>query len=610
MKSRLSNPFARLKQRPLSAAASTARTDPLEAGAMEWLDRIAPGGAFFKVDHFLFSGSEFGRIWYVVDYPATLSPLYWRDLMDYPANVRLAMHITPLDPRLIHQPLRHEYTQLQAGMLARRQRGQIPDFAEAATADEVAEMLEAIEVRREPFYNLTLLYMLMAGSRDELERHSQIVEDLFRDAGLKAFRASALQEPGLHSVLPYGKPFVHKPRNMNAQALAGMFPFDGRSYTDVRGIWYGISRANNTVVVVDDFAQENYNMLVLGIQGAGKSMLLKWKLEQALVQGVRCFVVDLEGEFQPLCEDLGGTYMDMALTSPAKMNVLDVDCTSRDTMQDSYSDFMGWLSVACAGLAQAEFNAAERGYVEALKRAGIGRDDPAASRAQTPPTLSEWYAIVKQIEGKDADARSLLAKVYTYAVGMQREAFDCQTNVQLDNPLVVFGLKTVSDERLRVARIRQIQSFLWSNILRDLRPTMIIVDEAWHLMREPWTAQDLEAIARRGRKKYVGLTLATQYAEDFLSNPSARAIVSTAAMTVLMRQKPSSAGHLQALFALSPAELRDLLVMSPGQAILATGQFKVPIQVVIPEDRYPLYTTKPQEVLAMRQVAQETGVER
>ena len=212
---------------------------------------------------------------------------------------------------------------------------------------------------------------------------------------------------------------------------------------------------------------------------------------------------------------------------------------------------------------------------------------------------------MKQIEGKDADARSLLAKVYTYAIGMQREAFDCQTNVQLDNPLVVFGLKTVSDERLRVARIRQIQSFLWSNILRDLRPTMIIVDEAWHLMREPWTAQDLEGIARRGRKKYVGLTLATQYAEDFLSNPSARAIVSTAAMTVLMRQKPSSAAHLQALFALSPAELRDLLVMTPGQAILATGQFKVPIQVVIPEDRYPLYTTKPQEVLAMQQAAQK-----
>ncbi|MEP7200762.1 MAG: hypothetical protein ABI874_13150, partial [Chloroflexota bacterium] len=565
------------------------------------------GGAFFKVDYFFFSGAEYGRIWYIVDYPNTLSPLYWRDLMDYPANVRLVMHVTPLDARLIHQPLRHEYTQLQAGMLARQQRGQIPDFAEAATANEVGDMLEAIEVRREPFYNLTLLYMVMATSRDELERHSQAIEDLYKDAGLKAFRASALQEPCLHSVLPYGKAFVNKPRNMNAQALAGMFPFDGRSYADTKGIFYGINRANNTVVVVDDFAQENYNMLVLGIQGAGKSMLLKWKTEQALVQGVRCFVIDLEGEFKPMCDDLGGTYMDMALTSNAQMNVMDVDCASRETMQDSYTDFMGWLSVACGGLTQAEFNVAERGYVEVLKRHGIDKDDPASSHDQTPPTLSEWYATVKQTEGKDTDARSLLAKAYTYAVGMQREAFDCQTNVQLDNPLVVFGLKTVTDERLRVARIRQIQSFLWSNILRDLKPTMIVVDEAWHLMREPWTAQDLEAMARRGRKKYVGLTLATQYAEDFLSNPHARAIVSTAAMTVLMRQKPSSVAHLQALFALSGAEVRDLMVMTPGQAILTTGQFKVPIQVIIPESRYPLYTTKPQEVLELQRAAREKG---
>jgi hypothetical protein len=334
-------------------------------------------------------------------------------------------------------------------------------------------------------------------------------------------------------------------------------------------------------------------------------MLLKWKLEQARLQGVRCFVVDLEGEFRPLCDDLAGTYMDMALTSSAKMNVMDVDCTSRDTMQDSYTDFMGWLSVACGGLTQAESNVAERGYVEILKRAGMDRDDPAGSRDKTPGTLSEWYLVVEKAEGKNVDGRSLLAKVYTYAVGMQREAFDCLTNVQLDNPLVVFGLKTITDERLRVARIRQIQSFLWSNILRDLKPTMIVVDEAWHLMREPWTAQDLEAIARRGRKKYVGLTLATQYAEDFLSNPSARAIVSTAAMTVLMRQKPSSAAHLQSLFALSTADLRDLLVMSAGQAILMTGQFKVPLQVVIPEDRYPLYTTKPQELVAMQQLGQK-----
>ncbi len=575
--------------------------EPLQAGAMHWLDRIAPGAAFFKLDHFFFSGAEWGRIWYVVDYPPTLSFAYWRELLDYPANVRLVMHVMPLDARLIHQPLRNEYTQLQAGMLSRQQRGQIPDYAETATAAEVGDMLEAIEVRREPFYNFTLLYMLMASSREELDRHSQAIEDLFKDAGLKAFRASALQEPALHSVLPYGKPFLNKPRNMNAQALAGMFPFDGRSYTDAKGICYGVNRANNTVVVVDDFAQENYNQLLLGIQGAGKSMLLKWKTEQALIQGVRCFVIDLEGEFQPLCDDLGGTYMDMALTSPAQMNVMDVDCTNRETLHDSYSDFIGWLSVACGGLTQAEFNVAERGYVEALKRRGIVQSSPAKSRNKTPPKLSDWYAIVQETEGNDPDARSLLAKAYTYAIGMQREAFDCLTNVQLDNPLVVFGLKTVTDARLRVARIRQIQSFLWSNILRDLKPTMIVVDEAWHLMREPWTAQDLEAIARRGRKKFVGLTMATQYAEDFLSNAHARAIVSTAAMTVLMRQKPSSVAHLQNLFALSGAEVRDLLVMTAGQAILMTGQFKVPLQVIIPESRYPLYTTKPQEVLELQQ---------
>ena len=597
-------PFLNFKKTQAQPTTLTAAANPMQAGSMTWIDRIAPGALTLFKEHFCFSEGEWGRIWYVADYPAAVATSYWRDLMDYPAHVRFVLHVMPLDVRLIHQPLRNEYTQLQASILARQQRGQIPDFAEVATAQEVREVLEAIEVHREPIYHLNMLYLLMCGSHKELEQHSRVIEDLFKDAGLRAFRATHLQEQAIHSVLPYGKPLVNKPRNTNVQALATLFPFDGKSYTDDRGIFYGINRANNTVVVVDDFAQENYNMLVLGIQGAGKSMLLKWKLEQALVQGTRCFVIDLEGEFKPLVADLGGTFMDMALTSPSKMNVLDVDCTDRESMQDSFLDFQGWLSVAAQGLTREEANVAERVYVEAQKRHGIETADPQGSRGKQPPTLSEWYKLVEEMEGTRPDARSLLSKIYTYAVGMQREAFDCQTNVKLDAPLVAFGLKTVSDENLRVARVRQIQSFLWSNILRDLKPTMIIVDEAWHLMSEPWTAKDLEAIARRGRKKYVGLTLATQYAEDFLSNAHARAIVSTAAMTVLMRQRPSSIGPLQTLFALSSAELRDLLVMTAGQSILMTGRFKVPIQTVVPDTRYPLYTTKPQEVLAMQQQAQ------
>src|SRR5438132_103767 len=147
-----------------SPPAPPAAANPMQAGSMTWIDRIAPGALTLFKEHFCFSEGEWGRIWYVADYPAAVATSYWRDLMDYPAHVRFVLHVMPLDMRLIHQPLRNEYTQLQASILARQQRGQIPDFAEVATAQEVREVLEAIEVHREPIYHLTMLYLLMCSS--------------------------------------------------------------------------------------------------------------------------------------------------------------------------------------------------------------------------------------------------------------------------------------------------------------------------------------------------------------------------------------------------------------------------------------------------------------
>jgi len=572
-------------------------------GSISMIDRLAPGGLFLGLDKFQYSEGQWGRIWFIADFPPTMAETYLSDLINFPGNVRFTLHVRPLDTRLIHQPLRQEYTQLTAEELARQRQGRIPDFAREAQRQQVEDVLYRLEVERMPYYHVTSVYCLMAGSLEELEKKSKAVEDLFLDAGLIAYRAVAIQERGMHTLLPYGVDLVGKPRNLDAEVLAQMVlaSFHSPQYIAPKGIFYGVSRANGTVVVLDDFQQANYNLLVVGLQGMGKSMLLKYKIEQAVLQGIRCFVVDIEGEFRAVCDDLGCVYLDMAVTGENKMNVLDIDPTSEETFLEGFDDFVGWLTVASGALSPRERTVVDMSYQKTLARAGIRREDPSSWKRQ-PPTLGDWYEVLtadEEIKSR-AEARDLADKIYSYAKGMHAEAFNCRTNVDLKaSPLVVFGLKDVRDN-LKPARIRQIQNFLWANILRDLKPTMIFIDEAWHLMAKPETAEDLAALARRGRKKWAGLNIATQWAEDFLANPSAKMILDTAAMIVLLGQRASSLPALQEFFHLSNAEAQDLVVMYPGQALLITRSFRVPIYIPIPQERYPLYTTKPEEVARLQ----------
>jgi type IV secretory pathway VirB4 component len=389
-------------------------------------------------------------------------------------------------------------------------------------------------------------------------------------------------------------------RNMTATALAHMFPFSSRQYLMPGGLFYGLSRLDRSLVVLDDFELMNANTIVVGKQGSGKSVFLKQKIEQAILQGMRCYVVDIEGEYRALCEDLGGVYLNLAASRETIINVLDVDPHDVEEQDglliNSYASFAGWLRVAVGNLSAREQNLASDAYLETMERAGIKRDEPRTWR-RPAPLVSDFYATLETMP--DAHAQDLAARLRAYAVGIYAPIFNAPTNIEVNNPLVVFGLEGIPDTLLTI-RLWQVISFVWTHVLQKNHPTYFIIDEAWHLLQQGDVAADLAAMARRFRKKYGGLILATQHATDLANNPHAVAIRDTAATVVLFAQGDPAIPLLRQLFQLNAAQSADLVRLAPGQALLFTHQHCIPLQVLIPPDRWELFTTKAKELAALR----------
>lgn len=568
----------------------------LGAGARTLVDFLAPGAMREAEDHIVFPGQGCVRVWFIQDVPPEMPREALDAIYDFPGEIVVSLLTRPMDKAAVRSFLRQQRVAMQAEAAARLQQQRLLDYSATAELEQIEQALRDLELTHQVPQELCWSVALWAEDKEQLDEQSRRLEDLMMDADLTFFRASLRQEEGLYTVQPFGLNFLGHARNINTLALAGMFPFARRTWADPQGIPYGVDRTTGAWVIVDDFSLDNYNMIIIGEQGSGKSMFLKYKATWAVLLGMRCFIIDLEGEFEPMCRRLGGVYLDMALTSPHKMNVFDLNPLDPAAWMNGLQDTLAWIEIAVGGLTMAERNVIlAPAYKRVMEEAGIMQDDPRTWKG-APPRLSDLYAVLRADERRAA--QDLADRLESVAVGIYREAFDCHTNVETDSPLVVFGLRDVHRD-MQPLRMRQIQTFIWSKLLTRAHPTLVIIDEAWRWLSQPGAAADLAEMARRFRKRYAGLQLSTQHGDDLSRAEDAVVIRDTAAMTMLFRQGASAIPSISELFSINEVEARELISLDRGESILIIGQVHLPLYTPIPPALYRVWTTDPRELAAI-----------
>jgi type IV secretory pathway VirB4 component len=320
-----------------------------------------------------------------------------------------------------------------------------------------------------------------------------------------------------------------------------------------------------------------------------------------------------------MCDAAGGAYVRLSLNSTTRINPFDlpqvVDNEEADNalrsnlitlhgllrqmMGGAQAQMMGGNSVLTPALSPAEESDLDQALIETYAKAGI-TNDPLTHTA-TPPTIADLYDTLLHMGGSGPQLAQRLRK---YTSGTFAGIFSQQSNVNVNNPMVVFNIRDLEDE-LRPVAMYIVLNYIWNKTKSDQKRRLLVVDEAWQLMKYEDSANFLFSLAKRARKYNLGITTITQDVEDFMGSRMGRAIVANASMQLLLKQSPSAVDVLTDVFKLTSEERKRLSQFPVGQGLFFAGQNHVHIQIVASPTETGLITTNPGQIQQMNAAEQQ-----
>lgn len=584
-----------------------------QKGVTALRDFIAPSsielfGSYFQL------GTRFARSFYVYGYPRQLYTGWLSSMVNLDEVIDLSMYIYPVESQVVLENLRKKVTQIEAGIQIDSEKGRVRDPAKQAAILDAEEIRDKLQVGEERFFRFGLYFTIYAGSLDELEFISHKVESLLGQQLVFSKPATSQQEQGMNSIVPQFADQLQIRRNFATGALSTSFPFTSADLTQDNGILYGINMHNSGLVIFDRFTLENGNSVVFAKSGAGKSFSVKLEALRSMMFGTEIFIVDPENEYQRMCDAVGGAYMHLSLNSTTRINPFDlprvIDTEEANNalrsnlitlhgllrlmMGGAQAQMLGGNATLTPALTPAEEADLDSALIETYARAGI-TNDPLTHTSQ-PPTINDLYDTLLHMGGFGPQLAQRLRK---YTSGTFAGIFSQQSNVFINNPMVVFNIRDLEDE-LRPVAMYIVLNYIWNRTKADQRRRMLIVDEAWQLMKYEDSANFLFSIAKRARKYNLGITTITQDVEDFMGSRMGRAIVANASMQFLLKQSPTAVDVLSDIFKLTSEERKRLSQFPVGQGLFFAGQNHVHIQVVASPTEASLITTNPDQIKQMQ----------
>ncbi|QFY12928.1 conjugal transfer protein TraC [Nonomuraea phyllanthi] len=537
----------------------------------------------------------------VVGYPREVGAGWLEPLLTYPGHLDVSLHVEPIPQAVAAMRLRRQLARLESSSRADAQHGRLQDFAVEAAADDATELAASLARGHGRLFKVGLYLTIHAITEEELgaelERVHALAASLLLDAQPTTFRS--LQ--GWVTSLPLGADAVQLTRTFDTTALAAAFPFtspDLATPASDSAVLYGLSASSSGIVVWDRFAQDNHNSVTLARSGAGKSFFTKLEALRLLYQDVEVAVVDPEDEYARMARAVGGTHLRLGATG-VRWNPLDLPACHgpHDDVLSRRALFLQTLisTMLAAPLAPQQRAALDGAIITAYQQAGITRDP--ATWTRPAPLLGDLVAAV------EARSAELAAQLAPYVTGSYRELFDGPTTTAPTGHLIVFSLRDLPDELKAVGTLLALDA-IWRRVAnpRDRRKRLVVVDEAWLLMKEAEGARFLYRMAKAARKHWAGLAVVTQDAADLLGTELGQAIVANAAGQVLLRQAPQAIQAVGDAFDLSEGERQFLLTAERGEALMVAGPAsRVAFQVIASPTETELITTDPAELAGLEE---------
>ncbi|MCB9822485.1 ATP-binding protein [Candidatus Nomurabacteria bacterium] len=552
----------------------------LTFGEQDAVDILSYAGLEENPDYLLLDG-VYIRTLYISGYPFVASSGWMDSLINFNHDSDISYHLHEVDALLALPKLHRKITELESTKRAMMRAGKIVGSEITDPLESAIELRDKIQRGQEKLFQMAIYVCLRADSLTELNKITKLLEATLSARLFYSKVARYEQLEALQSVLPRSEDQLSQKRNLDSSSAALTFPFMSSELVQESGILYGVNKSNNSLVILDRFALHNANSIVFAQSGSGKSYTTKVEILRQLMQSTKVLVIDPEREYKNLSESVGGTYIKLSAKSKQKINPFDLASTfhSKSDLAEHVQDLTAVIALMAEGLEKREKAAVDKAILKVYKKA-----------KNEQPLLQDLYAELHKL-----GHLQLCERLEKYITGSIAEVFNSHTNIKLDNRLVVFDIKDMPGD-LRPIMMLIISTFIQNQVKARPEKRLLVIDEGWLLLEHEQSAQFVAGLVRRARKYYLGVSIITQQADDFLKNCYGRAIASQSALRILMRQDTTTIKGVVSEFNLSEYEQQFLLTCERGDALIIADQNHVAVKVVASEKEHPLITTDPAEL--------------
>jgi len=552
----------------------------LAKGTVSIKDIVAP--SFVEVDfNHLKVDNKYYRTLYVVGYPRYVSANWLYSLITFDHPLYISMYIYPTESKAVLDDLKRKIAEMEATIESDMKAGKVVDPTVQVALDDALSLQAELAKGAERFFQYGLYITIPADSQEELNNASKEIDSVLSSLLIISRQATLEMEEGFKSTMPmfYDKLAVW--RNMDTTSLAMTFPFATASLTRNEGILYGINEHDGGLIIFDRFTLENANSVILGKSGGGKSFFVKLEALRLLTMGVDVIIIDPENEYQKLTGAVGGEFVEFSASSAYKINPFDLATSDLepDELSNKVLDLHALMKVIMGELTPAQDALLDRALVATYQQEGITQD-PSTFKNE-PPLLEDLYKVFTGME--TAEGKELADRLEKFVQGSASGIFNHQSSFDIKNSFTVFGIRDL-EENLRPVAMYIVLDYIWNRVRKDKRKRVLVVDEAWYLIKQKDSGAYLHSFAKRARKYSLGLTTITQDVEDFLSTEEGKAIITNSSLQIILKQSTAAVEKISETFYLTGGEKHFLLSVGVGEGLFFAGHNHVGFKVIASED--------------------------
>jgi len=594
--------FDFIKPKDIPEGSTAEKIKAMQSALMTLEDVIAPSAISISPKNINISG-KLMRIFFVVAYPRYLNDGWLEPILNLEREMDVSITIHPINTADTLKKFQKKVAEVQSQINTRAEKGMVRDPKLEAAYNNLEDLRDKLQQAEEKLFDVGLYISIYGNSEKELNDTESEIKGILDSRLIYTKPALFQQEQGFKSIMPTLTDELQVWNKFNSSPLSSFFPFTSFDLTADTGILYGVNRHNSSLVLFDRFSLTNYNSVTFATSGSGKSYSIKLEILRSLMFGTEVIVIDPEREYEYLAEATGGRFFNISLSSSHTINPFDLppseaDESPLDVLRTHIIELIGLFRLILGGLTPEEETIIDEALRETYALKDITGDTDYSNLE--PPLLSDFEMVLAGMEGSS----SLINRLQKYTSGTWSGFMNKPTNIDINQKFIVFSLRDMEDE-LKTAAMYIITNHIWGAIRRRLAKRLLVIDEAWWMMKSEDTASFLFMLAKRGRKYYLGMATITQDVEDFLRSPYGVPMITNSSLQFLMKQSPTAIDTVQSTFNLTDEEKFLLLESGVGEGIFFAGMKHVAIKVIASYTEDQIITSDPSQILQIRKARAE-----